>query len=55
VLCIDKVAKEDGVCHAGRGEFGAHNIKALHVAVEAMTGPQFDVIASRALGNLKAW
>jgi 16S rRNA (guanine527-N7)-methyltransferase len=55
VLCIDKVAKKTAFVTQAAASLGLHNVKALHVAVEAMTGPQFDVIASRALGNLTSW
>jgi len=54
VLCIDKIAKKTAFVTQAAASLGLHNVKALHVAVEAMTGPQFDVIASRALGNLKS-
>ena len=52
VLCIDKVAKKTAFVTHAAASLGLHNIKALHVAVETMAGPRFDVIASRALGTL---
>jgi 16S rRNA (guanine527-N7)-methyltransferase len=54
VMCIDKVAKKTAFVTHAAATLGFRNVKALHVAVEAMQGPQFDVIASRALGSLSS-
>jgi 16S rRNA (guanine527-N7)-methyltransferase len=54
VLCIDKIAKKTAFVTQAAASLGLHNVRALHVAVEAMPGPRFDVIASRALGSLSS-
>ena len=52
VSCVDTVGKKAAfICHAA-GELWLPNLHALHARVEALPGPPFDVITSRAFASL---
>jgi 16S rRNA (guanine527-N7)-methyltransferase len=52
VCCVDTVAKKATFIRQAGGELGLTNLDAVHARVEALQGPGFDVITSRAFASL---
>lgn len=52
VTCVDTVGKKAAFIRQVAGELGLRNLHATHARVEALPGPPFDVITSRAFASL---
>lgn len=52
VTCVDTVAKKAAFVRQVAAELGLPNLQSVHSRVEAMRGPAFDVITSRAFASL---
>jgi len=52
VSCVDAVGKKAAFVRQVAGELALPNLHALHARVEALAGPPFDVITSRAFASL---
>ena len=52
VSCVDAVGKKAAFIRQAAGELALPNLHALHARVEALAGPPFDVITSRAFASL---
>ena len=52
VSCVDAVGKKAAFVRQVAGELVLPNLHALHARVEALPGPSFDVITSRAFASL---
>ena len=52
VSCVDAVGKKAAFVRQVAGELALPNLQALHGRVEALPGPAFDVITSRAFASL---
>lgn len=52
VVCVDTVGKKAAFIQQVAVELGLHNLTSRHGRVEALRGPSFDVIASRAFASL---
>ena len=52
VTCVDSVGKKAAFIRQAAGELGLRNLQAVHARVEALPGPPFDVITSRAFSSL---
>ena len=52
VSCVDTVGKKAAFVRQAAGELVVANLHALHARVEALPGPRFDVITSRAFAPL---
>lgn len=52
VTCVDTVGKKAAFVRQAAAELGLRNLHAEHARVEAMSGPGFDVIVSRAFASL---
>ena len=52
VSCVDSVGKKAAFIRQVAGELALPNLHALHARVEALPGPPFDVITSRAFASL---
>ena len=52
VSCVDTVGKKAAFIRQAAGELSLPNLHALHARVEALPGPPFDVITSRAFASL---
>ncbi len=52
VTCVDTVGKKAAFIRQAAGELGLRNLHAAHARVEALPGPPFDVITSRAFASL---
>jgi 16S rRNA (guanine527-N7)-methyltransferase len=52
VSCVDAVGKKAAFVRQVAGELALPNLHALHARVEALSGPPFDVITSRAFASL---
>lgn len=52
VTCVDTVGKKAAFVRQAAGELGLPNLHAAHARVEALPGPAFDVITSRAFASL---
>jgi 16S rRNA (guanine527-N7)-methyltransferase len=52
VSCVDAVGKKAAFVRQVAGELSLPNLHALHARVEALSGPPFDVITSRAFASL---
>ena len=52
VNCVDTVGKKAAFIRQAAGELSLPNLHALHARVEALPGPPFDVITSRAFASL---
>lgn len=52
VSCVDAVGKKAAFIRQVAGELALPNLHALHARVEALAGPKFDVITSRAFASL---
>lgn len=52
VWCVDSVAKKAAFVGQVAAELGIHNLRSEHARVEALHGPSFDVVASRAFASL---
>ena len=52
VSCVDTVGKKAAFVRQVAGELALPNLQAVHARVEALPGPVFDVITSRAFASL---
>ena len=52
VSCVDTVGKKAAFVRQVAGELALPNLQAVHARVEALPGPAFDVITSRAFASL---
>ena len=52
VTCVDTVGKKAAFIRQVAGELGLRNLHAAHARVEALPGPPFDVVTSRAFASL---
>ena len=52
VSCVDSVGKKAAFVRQVAGELALPNLQAVHARVEALPGPAFDVITSRAFASL---
>lgn len=52
VSCVDTVGKKAAFIRQVAGELALPNLHSLHARVEALPGPRFDVITSRAFASL---
>lgn len=52
VSCVDTVGKKAAFIRQVAGELALPNLHSLHARVEALSGPRFDVITSRAFASL---
>ncbi len=52
ITCVDTVGKKAAFIRQAAGELGLRNLHAAHARVEALPGPPFDVITSRAFSSL---
>jgi 16S rRNA (guanine527-N7)-methyltransferase len=52
VTCVDTVGKKVAFVRQAAAELGLPSVHGVHARVEAMTGPGFDVVVSRAFASL---
>lgn len=52
VTCVDAVGKKASFIRQAAVELGVRNLHAVHTRVEALTGPPFDLVTSRAFSTL---